>query len=436
MATSGASRTLLLAVSFAASACSWSRFDDLEDGAPVVLLKEPGGVGPGFGSAVAASSTASDANVLVAAARDQRGAAAYRVGFGQNPVIDAIDSGHCRQDCALASSVASLASAATPSGTRSFCWVTGISSFGLIARCSDGQPLPDYALSVPSGVAISPTDRLVLASDHAEAPSLAAATNAGAGRAWFYPPLALGFVELVPPSSDSGFGAALAVAMTPSGRVYAVGAPEANRVWLFSASADGQSVSSSGCVTGGAGFGRTLAAGDVDGVAGDELVVAADDHVEVLRGIDALAQGGGCVPTDSALLTRLECVTTPDLSGCGSGSAFGKSLAVGDLNGDGNGEVLVGAPGMSARGERRAGAVLIYDVDLTGQREPEWLTDAKFISSAESGDALGSSLASVLQRPDTGNPRHVLLAGAPGGDKAAMFYCFNLTSGKHGSRCQ
>jgi hypothetical protein len=427
---------LIAGAALVTSACSWTRFDDLEQDAPVVRLTEPGGIGPGFGSAVASGTSSSDAHVLVAAARNQRGAAQFRIGFGHSPVVDAIDAGHCRQDCLLASSVAGLSSAATPTGARSFCWATGISPFGIAARCGDGQPLPDYALAIPAGPEILPNDRLLFASDHADAPSLAAATTASSGRAWFYPPLEQGFVELAPPSPEAGFGGALAVALLASGRVYAVGAPDAGRVWLFSASPDGKSVASFGCVTGGAGFGRTLAAGDVDGAAGDELVVAASDHVAVLGGLEALAQGGVCVPSESALLARLECVGTADVSGCGQNSRFGDALAVGDLNGDGNGEVVVGAPGMSVRGASRAGALLIFDVDLTGAGQPEWLTDAKFMSSAESGDALGSSLATVLQVANGGNRRHVLLAGAPGGDKAAIFYCFDLPSGKRGSRCQ
>jgi hypothetical protein len=426
----------LAGAALATSACSWSRFDDLEENAPVVLLSEPRGIGPGFGSAVAAGSTSSDARVLVAAARNQRGAAEYRIGFGHSPVVDAIDGGHCLQDCALASSIASLTEAATPTGVRSFCWATGASPIGVIARCGDGQPLPDYALPTPAGLELAPTDRLQLASDHGAPSSLAAATTATGGRAWFYPPLELSLVELAPPSPEAGFGAALAVALAASGRIYAVGAPEADRVWLFAASADGKSVASTGCVTGGAGFGRTLAAGDVDGVAGDELVVAANDHVEVLGAIDLLAQGGACVATESARLARLECVSTADVSGCAN-SGFGAALAVGDVDGDGNGEVFVGAPGMSVRGQSGAGAIEVFDLDLSGAKQPEWLAEAKFLSSARSGDALGSSLATVLQWPAAGgNPQHVLLAGAPGGDKAAIFYCFDLPSGKRGARCK
>jgi hypothetical protein len=225
------------------------------------------------------------------------------------------------------------------------------------------------------------------------------------------------------------------VARVSTGRIYAVGAPQSGRVWLFHASSDDQSVASLGCVSGGSGFGRTLAAGDVDGAPGDELVVAEDADVVVLDDLAALATGGACSASPSVVV-RLSCVSTADVSGCGPESGFGDALAIADLNGDANGEVVVGAPGMSARGEGRAGAILIYDVDLSGEREPEWLTDAKFISSAGSGDALGSSLAGVRQRPAGQNPRDVLLAGAPGGDKAAMFYCFELPSGERGSRCE
>ena len=420
-------RALSLAPCLLSLACSWSRFDDVQDNASVVLLEEPGAVGSGFGSSLATISTADDAHVLVAAARGSHGAAQYRVGFGQSPVVDTIDGGHCRPDCALGSTVAGMATAAVPGGgTRSFCWATGISPAGVVGRCRDDAGNVDYTLPIPPAVTIDPAARFVLASDTAEQPALLAA---GDGSAWFHPPVSTNVVELSAPAAGAGFGDAAAIARVQTGRVLAVGAPEAGELWLF-ASSDSATVDSHGCVTGPPGLGRSIAAGDVDGDGFDELVVAAADAVVVLALSQGLATGGGCVDAGGAVLANLTCKPTADVTGCAA-SRFGEALAVGDLNGDGNGEVVVGAPGMNARDASGGGALLVFDVDLTGATDAELLTDAKFLSSAGGGDALGASVAAVRQAD-----RHVLLGGGPGGDKAALFYCFELPSGKRGARCQ
>ena len=108
---------------------------------------------------------------------------------------------------------------------------------------------------------------------------------------------------------------------------------------------------------------------------------------------------------------------TPRHSGCAS-SEFGAAVAVGDLDGDGDGEVIVGAPSMTVRDQSQAGALLVYDAENASDFK---LADAKFISSAEQGDQLGRSIITPSIKG-----RDIILAGAPGNGKAALFYCSSL----------
>jgi hypothetical protein len=84
---------------------------------------------------------------------------------------------------------------------------------------------------------------------------------------------------------------------------------------------------------------------------------------------------------------------------------------------------------MTVRGNPRAGAVLVFDVE--GERPWEF-TEIQFLSSAEEGDQLGSVVVAP-RRED----RAVIAAGAPGNGKTAIFYCSSLLSDDlTGARCR
>jgi hypothetical protein len=83
---------------------------------------------------------------------------------------------------------------------------------------------------------------------------------------------------------------------------------------------------------------------------------------------------------------------------------------------------------MTVRGQENAGALLVYDAETATDAA---FADARFISSAESGDELGRSI--VTPHLDK---RDIIAAGAPGNGKVALFYCSTLLPpGAAGSRC-
>jgi hypothetical protein len=438
--------------------CSWSRFDDVGTDAPVVLLKKPEKLHGGFGATIATASLEGvSARVLVGGGSGKTPAATFDLGLGSSPTVDATDTGSCDQSapCYLASAVAGIGLANVGSDRQKLCFILGVgkaegsSDYGLIGRCADST---EYTLDVPGDVQKKVIqDEIILQAEAAKATirmsadkDEAAALVAGApdqALAWYYRPDSTAPISLVAPGkAEDTYGAASAIVRLGSAgssvgsRVVAVGAPDAGHVWLFGGDdAKGAPV---GCLALGASshFGRTLATGHVDKDDTDDLVIADDTFVTVISG-KALAGlrpatditcSLAALPPD-AVIASFSCGSRDNIAGCPGG--FGMSLAVGDLDGDGDGEVLVGAPGLSIRGTGSAGAVLVYDVE---GKTPEAVTDTLFLSSQESKDALGSSLVAAHL-----DGRDVVVAGAPGSARAAVFYCSKALGGAPlGSRCE
>jgi hypothetical protein len=438
---------MALSMLLLAAACSWSRFDDIENDPPVELLEQPDELRFGFGNSIAVAAEGDSVVALVTGIAPLSRGASFQIGRDESTATESSDRGYCESSgaartCSLAMQPAGLGRALAPSGEERLCFAVGFGvaagSAGVVVRCGNGV---EFALPVPDGVDVplgipsvaieagEAVQQLVLATDADEAPSLLASSPSQA-RAWRYEPLTDVPEELTAPSTvGPAFGSSLAVAREPDARVYAVGDAEAGEVWLFRA-ATGEAAQPLGCLAS-AGLGRGLAAGPVDGAEGDELLLADDEGVLLVSGA-ALASvvpapdapcGFEWLP-DGAVLAQASCQTNTATADCAS-SRFGAAVAVADLDGDGTGEVAVGAPNMSVRGESGAGAVLIYDFRTGGLN----FVDTRILSSAESGDQLGASLATAPQRT-----RDVLIAGAPGRDRAAVLYCNALSP--NGPRCR
>ncbi len=435
----------LVAVVAMIAGCSWARFDDLEENASVLVLKQPSGM-PGFGASVTAAADGNRVLVLAAGSpKASNGAAVFELGQGQEANLDAFDVGQCNtNDCVVARTVAALPVAQSPSGlAKSACWVAGfqkqpVGDPALSVACTEvGQQRFLYSLPLPF-VADADTDELNLASESLPAvgsPPGATALIAGipklngsaSGAAVGFAAASTTPLNLVPGTNAETFGAAVAVFRSGGSRRFLVGAPDRGELWVFDEA--GQEV---GCLSGDPEFARRVATGDVDGDGGDEVVVATATEVQVVNGaaVAALNQPGVCQKVAAKdVLVTLRCRKTSDVDGCPGG--FGDALAVGDIDGDGDGEVAVGAPRARVRGSGSAGAVYVFDVEL-GAADPELVTEERFLASAAGGDRLGTSVAFAPQKD-----RHILVAGAPGGGKVAIFYCSRLlSSGQRGKRCK
>jgi hypothetical protein len=452
-------RRFALVFAVAACGCSWGRFDDVSENTPIVLLHEPGNIRGGFGVTLATAKLGNRAQLVSGGGPGGGTAASFEIGTADQPALDATNDSYCDGGgsslCFLASQFAGLGRAAVPSSAAllDLCFVVGFGKAGplpdergLIARCADNTefayPMPERLRATFTDFSIdnNQSEVVVIQADRADSPAFVASAPKEQA-AWYYAPESAVPVDLMLPDGmeEPGFGKALAVLRVGEARLFAVGAPDSGRVRLFRHEDAQPPVPPVyvGCLGETSRFGRTLAAGQIDNDDDDDLLVADAVNVTVFSGsaLGSLPAAAGTACSlgglpPGALLASFGCGSSNEIAGCGSAD-FGRALAVGDLDGDGDGEAIVGAPGMKVRGENRAGAVLVYDVEV-GKGAEHKLADVRFLSSAEENDELGAALATPLV-----GTRNIIAAGAPGGGKTALFYCSGLLSpDKAGSRCQ
>jgi hypothetical protein len=178
------------------------------------------------------------------------------------------------------------------------------------------------------------------------------------------------------------------------------------------------------------GFGTRLWSGDVDDDGLTDLVVGTDpgiqdraEDVVIVLGssIESLLPAAIPPPVHPTVVPQsvpedvvVGCVDFDERDvSCGQPSRFGSSVAVGDLDADGDSELVVGAPGAKVGTRNSAGAVYVFDPDAPAVPLAV-LRDAMPEGGAHLGESVG--VAHVTDRDE-------VVAGAPGTSELFVFFC-------------
>lgn len=224
-------------------------------------------------------------------------------------------------------------------------------------------------------------------------------------------------------AATRSFGAAIATIPAAPGAPGSIGIaiaePVSGKIFLYDIDTTTRASKRRGCISGEALSGIVLH-GYADN--GKRLIAASNAAGKVaLYDFDAVTSEA-CAAAPP--LATLSCSDSADVTGCSDG-AFGFSLTHGDLDGDGDQELLVGAPGMNAREKVNAGAVYVYDLESFSPIA----SDVLFLGNPKNGSLLGTSVTTMR----SGN-RDVPVASAPGSRDVMVFYCGSLS--KASPRCQ
>ncbi len=229
----------------------------------------------------------------------------------------------------------------------------------------------------------------------------------------------------------------------------AVGATGMRRVFVFEVGSAGGALESRtvGCIdevqprrpadeagggltVGDIGQGPTVFVGLSDDLSGEPLA----GSVRAVRVADLVATPGCVDPssTDDASFETIDCAGVPDLE-C---KAFGRGVAVGDVNGDGFGDLVVGAP-LSLSPNEATGAVVVFPGSATG------LGSGRAIVPTSVGDGarFGQRVTMARTALGTAQERAEPVVAAPAETRLYILFCTGLDGdradalGDLGDRC-
>jgi len=431
--------TALAAGALIVIGCTWTRFDDVTDNPPVERFETPSSTS-NLGLSIATYSGAIGTK-LVASANER--IALYDLGTGTNPSTTATSSQSCAGDnsCILARNLAAVKSEALTDNTGCVAYgmgtvteSSGTASGKIWLYCEDAArhslDLPPKMQSWLASTSLTHQSTFLVASPRDWTTAALVAASPDASLAWFYPGSTATAIELPALPDGKYVGRALAVIPHDSSYTIAASSQTTNEVYVFEVDATG-TPSLTGCLAGPEQFGRLLSSGKFTvGSSATSLLVADAWTIYAIdvspSALPAPSATPTCIDVAATNAVKASCASIGNVDGCGS-QPFAASIAAANLDGIDIDELVVGAPETNVRGESAAGAVFVYARDGNEFK----VTDGLFVSSATSGDRLGTSVAAA---PAAGIDR--IVAGAPGDNSVMEFFCNSrVPAGAKAARC-